>query len=146
MLADKENALAHKRVSDLYDKDPASRLLGIIITVIEINQCQLTMTVNDKMTNGYDLCHGGFIFTLADTAMAFVCAAQGESSVTTNAQIEFLHPAKLHDELTASARITLQNGRHLYCDIEITNQDNTPIAISRGHQVSVKSPDKLEKT
>lgn len=122
-------------VNTLLAADPASKLLGIAIDNVTYEQCQISMIVSNKMTNGYDLCHGGFIFTLADTALAFACATKGQHSVTTNAQIEYINPAKLHDELVATAKVTLDKGRHLYCDIEITNQDQSPIALCRGHQV-----------
>lgn len=127
-----------ENVHDLLAQDPASRLLGISITKLALGECQLSMTVTDTMTNGYDLCHGGFIFTLADTALAFSCATYGHATVTANAQIEFINPAKLNDQLMARASITLQKGRHIYCDIKIVNQENTAIALCRGHQVSIK--------
>ncbi|NQZ83247.1 MAG: hotdog fold thioesterase [Colwellia sp.] len=127
-----------ENVHDLLAQDPASRLLGISITKLALGECQLSMTVTDTMTNGYGLCHGGFIFTLADTALAFSCATYGHATVTANAQIEFINPAKLNDQLMARASITLQKGRHIYCDIKIVNQENTAIALCRGHQVSIK--------
>ena len=133
-----------KNVHDLLAQDPASRLLGISITALLQGECQLSMTVTDNMTNGYDLCHGGFIFTLADTALAFSCATYGHATVTANAQIEFINPAKLNDLLIATASITLLKGRHIYCDIKIVNQENTVIALCRGHQVSIKQRNSVE--
>jgi len=133
-----------KNVHDLLAQDPASRLLGISITELSLGECLLSMTVTDTMTNGYDLCHGGFIFTLADTSLAFSCATLGYVSVTANAQIEFINSAKLNDQLIATANITLQKGRHIYCDIKIVNQENTVIALCRGHQVSIKQRNSVE--
>jgi acyl-CoA thioesterase len=127
-----------KHIQSLLAQDPASRMLGIAIESITLGACKLVMTVTSTMTNGYNLCHGGFIFTLADTALAFSCASYGQATVTANAQIEFISPARLNDHLTATAKVTLQKDRHIYCDIKIVNQENTAIALCRGHQLSIK--------
>jgi len=127
-----------KHIQSLLVQDPASRMLGIAIESIILGECTLVMTVTSTMTNGYNLCHGGFIFTLADTALAFSCASYGQATVTVNAQIEFICPARLNDQLTATAKVTLQKDRHIYCDIKIVNQENTTIALCRGHQLSIK--------
>jgi acyl-CoA thioesterase len=139
----KDNQVA-KHVQSLLVQDSASRLLGISIEKIVLGECQLSMTVTKTMTNGYDLCHGGFIFTLADTALAFSCASYGQATVTANAQIEFISPARLNDQLTATAKVSLQKDRHIYCDIKIVNQENTAIALCRGHQLSIKQSHLVE--
>ncbi len=138
------NIQANKHVQALLAQDPASRMLGISIIKIVLGECELAMTVTNTMTNGYDVCHGGFIFTLADTALAFSCASYGQTTITANAQIEFISPARFDDKLIATAKVTLQKDRHIYCDIKIVNQENTTIALCRGHQLSIKQSNLVE--
>ncbi|MFT4925360.1 MAG: acyl-CoA thioesterase [Phenylobacterium sp.] len=121
--------------SALLQQDPASRMLGIEIVAAKAGFCQLSMTVRSDMTNGYDVCHGGFIFTLADTAVAFACANQDKVAVSASSQIDFLASAKLADRLMATATIKQQSGRHCYCDIEVANQNGEIVALLRGRQV-----------
>jgi acyl-CoA thioesterase len=119
----------------LLEQDPASLMLGITIVQAKGGFCQLSMAVRDDMTNGYDVCHGGFIFTLADTAVAFACADTDKIAVSASSQIDFLASAKRKDTLTATAGITHQSGRNCYCDIKVENQYGEVIALVRGRQV-----------
>jgi acyl-CoA thioesterase len=123
----------------LLANDPASKMLGIAISKIQPDFCQTTMTVRDDMTNGYNVCHGGFIFTLADTALAFACAEHDKIAVSAAAQIDFLLPAALGDQLVAEANIQIKSGRNLFCDIIVRNQKNETIALAKGRQVQMKN-------
>jgi acyl-CoA thioesterase len=123
----------------LLANDPASKMLGIEIRTIKPEFCQTTMTIRDDMTNGYNVCHGGFIFTLADTALAFACAEHGKIAVSASAQIDFLLPAYLGDELVAEANVQIKSGRNLFCDIIVRNQENEVIALVKGRQVQMKN-------
>lgn len=127
--------MALQTIKALLQQDPASRMLGIEIVAAKPGFCQLTMTVRDDMTNGYDVCHGGFIFTLADTAVAFACADTDKMAVSASSQVDFLASAKLSDTLTATASMIKQSGRNCYCDIEVENQAGEMIVLVRGRQV-----------
>ena len=123
----------------LLSNDPASQMLGIKISEIGSGRCKLIMFVTDKMTNGYDLCHGGFLFTLADTACAFACAKDNERVLSVSSQIEYIAPAHNKDKLIATANVSHTNGKYIYCDVEIHNQNKQMIALLRGKTVRKKN-------
>jgi acyl-CoA thioesterase len=123
----------------LLANDPASKMLGITISDIQADHCKTTMIIRDDMTNGYNVCHGGFIFTLADTALAFACAEHTKIAVSASAQIDFLLPAYLGDQLIAEANVQIKSGRNLFCDIIVRNQKNEVIALVKGRQVQMKN-------
>ncbi len=129
----------------LLAKDPASQMLGITIKELKPGFCETTMTIRDDMTNGYDICHGGFVFTLADTALAFACAEEGKVAVSASAQIDFIAPARLGDNLIAQAQIQHTSGRNLFCDIIVRNQNNELVALVKGRQVQMKSANEKRK-
>jgi acyl-CoA thioesterase len=82
----------------------ASKALGIAIEIPQAGSAVAQMTVRDDMVNGFDVCHGGLLFTLADTAFAFACNAYDNVTFAASANIEFIRPARLGDELRARAR------------------------------------------
>lgn len=124
-------------IEQMLAKDSASRSLGIELTAVNDQGVQMSMTVTDTMTNGYGICHGGFIFTLADTALAFACVALGESALTQSAQIDYIHSAQLGDRLQAVAKVKHQRKRNICCDVEVYNQQDQLIALIRGRQLVV---------
>jgi len=129
--------LAERAAQALYDPDRASRALGMRITAIAPQTCTVTMTVRADMTNGHRICHGGMIFTLADSAFAFACNSGGEPTVAASGSIDFLAAAYEGDELTACARERWRGGRSGIYEVTITNQAGATIALFRGrsHQV-----------
>ncbi|TQV80253.1 hotdog fold thioesterase [Aliikangiella coralliicola] len=122
--------------SQLLANDPASKMLGIELTDIDDGSCSVFMLVQENMTNGYDICHGGFVYTLADTASAFAGAMEGETVLSSSNQIDYLLPAKLGDELTAKASINCISGRRLFCDVSVTNQHGKAVALMRSQLIS----------
>jgi acyl-CoA thioesterase len=122
----------------LYARDPAARALGIEIRSIGAGTARLAMRVRPDMLNGHALCHGGLIFTLADTAFAYACNSYNENSLAASASIEFLAPANVGDELTAEAREQIRVRRHGIYDVEVSNQDGIRIAMFRGRSVKVE--------
>jgi acyl-CoA thioesterase len=94
------------------------------------------MQVREDMVNGFNICHGGLVFTLADTAFAFACNAYDDLSVAGSGHIEFLLPANLNDVLTASAREEKRSGRNGFYTIDVNNQEGALIALFRGRSVS----------
>jgi acyl-CoA thioesterase len=129
--ADKQ-ALAERAVQAIYAPDRASQTLGIRIVAIAPSECVATMTVQPDMVNGFATCHGGLIFTLADSAFAFACNSGGEVTVAATASIDFLAAARVGDELTASARELWHGGRSGIFEVIVTNQTGAQISLFRG--------------
>lgn len=120
----------------MYAGDKASRALGIDVEVIEAGSVSATMRVREDMVNGFNICHGGLIFTLADTAFAFACNAYDELTVAGSGHIEFLRPVNLHDMLRAVAREELRGERVGFYTVQVLNQDEAVVALFRGRSVS----------
>ena len=97
-------ALAERVAAGMFARDRASRGLGMRIAKIGPGFAELTMTVRDDMVNGHAICHGGFVFTLADSAFAFACNSYNANTVAAGCAIEFLAPSREGDVLTATAR------------------------------------------
>jgi acyl-CoA thioesterase len=125
-------ALAERSAKTLYDPDRASQALGMRITAIAPQRCTVTMPVRADMTNGHAICHGGIIFTLADSAFAFACNSGGEATVAATGSIDFLAAAHEGDTLTASAHELWRGGRSGIYEVQITNQAGATIALFRG--------------
>ena len=93
----------------------------------------MAMTVTEAMVNGHGICHGGFIFALADSAFAFACNSHGERAVARHAAIDFLRPARLGETLRAEAIERARSGRSGIYDVRVTGLDGGLIAEFRGH-------------
>ena len=120
--------------------DKASRALGMKIEIREVGAATAQMTVRDDMVNGFNVCHGGLLFALADTAFAFACNAYDRKTVAASANIEFLRPAMLGDRLRAMAEEEHRGRRSGYYRVWIRNQDNEPVALFQGRSVSRDEP------
>ena len=96
------------------------------------------MTVRADMLNGHAICHGGFIFTLADSAFAYACNSYNLNTVASGCAIDFLAPAREGDVLTAVAQERSASGRTGVYDIEVTNQRGEKIALFRGKSYRIK--------
>ena len=116
--------------------DNASRALGIDVEITTVGQATATMRVREDMVNGFDICHGGLVFTLADTAFAFACNAYDDLSVAGSGHIEFLRPANLNDVLTATSREETRSGRNGFYTVDVSNQEGALVALFRGRSVS----------
>jgi acyl-CoA thioesterase len=127
-----------RNVETVLAKDSASLGLGIKVQQASDEQVTLNLLVLEKMTNGYNICHGGVIFSLADTALAFACVALGEIAVTQSAQIDYISSAKLGDQLRATTRIVNRRNRNILCDVQVVNQRDELIALVRGKQVIMR--------
>jgi acyl-CoA thioesterase len=122
----------------MYENDAASRGLGIAIEVIAPGYSRATMTVRPDMANGFGLCHGGVITTLADTAFAFACNSHNELTLASGIFIEILNPGHVGDRLIAEAREVVINGRLGLYDITVTNQHGKQVAQMRGRSHTMK--------
>jgi acyl-CoA thioesterase len=90
------------------------------------------------MVNGHGICHGGFIFALADSAFAFACNSFNRRAVAQSNTITYLRPAKLHDVLTARAVQTASAGRSGITDVTVTDQAGRQVAVFRGLSRSIE--------
>jgi acyl-CoA thioesterase len=125
----------------LFANDRASQELGISLLAVEPGVARVTMQVRPDMVNGHGICHGGLIFTLADSAFAFACNSHGPATVAAAVAIDFLAPARIGDVLTAEARERWLGGRTGLYDLAVTRADGTVIAHARGrsHRLHVAS-------
>jgi acyl-CoA thioesterase len=121
----------------MFAADRASQGLGMTITHLGEGTATLTMTVRDDMLNGFHICHGGFITTLADSAFAFACNSRNVVTVAAGLTVDFLAPAHSGDVLTAAASETSRAGRTGVYDIVVTNQHGRRVALVRGRSHSL---------
>jgi acyl-CoA thioesterase len=130
--------LAEATAHAMYAQDQASQALGMKICEMRPGYAQLTMQVRKDMVNGHQICHGGLIFTLADSAFAFACNSYNAVTVASGATIEFLLPGRLGDELTATAQERTRSRRTGIYDVSVSNQKGECIAMFRGrsHQLA----------
>ena len=127
--------LARACAEKMYADDHASRALGIEIEIPEPGTAVASMTVRKDMVNGFDICHGGMVFTLADTAFAFACNAYDEVTVAGAASIDFLRPVFLGDELKAVALEEHRGRRGGVYAVEVVNQHGEFVALFRGRAI-----------
>jgi acyl-CoA thioesterase len=144
---DDRQALAERSAKALFDPDRASQSLGMRITAVAPGSCTVVMTVRPDMCNGHGICHGGMIFTLADSAFAFACNSGGEPTVAAGASIDFLAPGRAGDELTATARELWRGGRSGLYEITVTNQHGERLAFFRGrsHRLGARAQELREQ-
>ncbi|WP_164938802.1 hydroxyphenylacetyl-CoA thioesterase PaaI [Bradyrhizobium guangdongense] len=116
----------------MWAEDDASKGLGMEIVEIGPGFATLAMVVRPDMVNGQRIAHGGFIFTLADSAFAFACNSHNERVVAAQGQITFIKPGRLSDRLVANAREVTRGGRSGIYDVRVTAGD-VVIAEFRGH-------------
>jgi acyl-CoA thioesterase len=135
---DDAQALAERVAEAMWARDDASRRLGMRIVEVAPGCATLTMTIRTDMLNGHAICHGGFIFTLADSAFAFACNSYNLTTVASGCAIEFLAPAREGDVLTAIAQERSIAGRTGVYDIDVANQRGETIALFRGKSYRIK--------
>jgi acyl-CoA thioesterase len=128
--------LAQACADAMWKDDDASSGLGMKIVDIGAGRATLTMIVRPDMVNGQRIAHGGFIFTLADSAFAFACNSHNEKSVAAQGDITFIRPGKLGDTLVATAREISRGGRSGIYDVRVTSGDDV-IAEFRGHSRTI---------
>jgi acyl-CoA thioesterase len=129
--------LARACAEAMWNEDDASKGLGMEIVEVKPGRATLAMTVQPQMVNGQRIAHGGFIFTLADSAFAFACNSHNERVVAAEGNITFIRPGKLGDRLVATAREISRSGRSGIYDVRVTREDGTVIAEFRGHSRAI---------
>lgn len=130
--------LAERVGQIMYAQDQASKALGMTLEAIGPGHARLHMTVREDMLNGHRTCHGGLIFTLADSAFAFACNACNRVTVALAAEITFIEPARLGDRLVAEATERSRTRRTGVYDVEVTGEDGRKIALFRGNAYETK--------
>ncbi|MDH5519928.1 MAG: hydroxyphenylacetyl-CoA thioesterase PaaI [Acidimicrobiia bacterium] len=129
---------ARDAAQSMYADDAASKGLGMEITEVDYGRAVVTMTVRGDMVNGLDICHGGLIFSLADSAMAFATNSYNDYAVATNAEIDWVAPARRGDVLTATATERHRVGRNAITDVIVANAEGAVVAHFRGRTRQVK--------
>jgi acyl-CoA thioesterase len=124
----------------LYAGDTASRALGIELLEAAPGSVRVAMTVRDDMVNGHGICHGGILFTLADSAFAFACNLHGEPMVAAGASIEFLAPVPRGARVTATATEISRTARGGIYDVVVAKESGEPLAHFRGRCARLRLP------
>ena len=129
---------AEKSCATMWEADRASKWLGLEIAAVGPGRARLTMDVEEHHCNGHGIAHGGFLFTLADSAFAFACNSYNQSCVAQHNQISFIAPGKLGDTLVAEAREISRTGRSGIYDVTVFSSDGSKVAEMRGCSRQIK--------
>lgn len=130
--------LAEACASAMWNDDSASQRLNMSLGHIAPGQATLTMTITADMSNGHGNCHGGYMFTLADSAFAFACNTYNQLVVAQHCSVTYLAPGQIGDRLTATAVEVSRKGRSGIYDVRLTNQNGQHVVEFRGHSRTVK--------
>lgn len=131
------DAIAKRAAEAMWAGDRATNGLGMSLDEVRAGFARISMTVRDDMVNGHDICHGGFIFALADSAFAFACNSRNLTTVASGARIDFIRPAHLGDALYATSEVVHQGKRSGIYDSVVYNQDDEIIAQFRGNSATI---------
>jgi acyl-CoA thioesterase len=130
--------LARRVGEAMYAADTASKdTLGMQLLSCEPGRATMRMAVQALHLNGHKICHGGFMFTLADSTFAYACNSRNHNTVASGCSIEFLRPAHEGDELTCEGVEQTLSGRHGVYDMRITNQKGQAVALFRGKSTQI---------
>jgi acyl-CoA thioesterase len=131
-------ALAQEVAATMFAADKAARVtMGIELVDVAPGRAVLQMPVRELHLNGHAVCHGGFIFTLADTTFAYACNSRNKNTLAAGCSIEFLKPGLKDDVLTCEAQEQVLKGRHGIYDAKVTNQKGEVIAMFRGKSAQI---------
>jgi acyl-CoA thioesterase len=122
----------------MWAEDSASKGLGMRLISIEPGRAMLGITVTESMVNGLDTAHGGFIFTLADSTLAYASNTHNRRAFAQHCAVTFVAPGRLGDRLVATGIERHRAGRSGIYDITVTRDDGTVIAEFRGHTRTVE--------
>lgn len=129
---DAATSLARQTAEAMYSRDAASKLIGLSLIDIGPGYSQLTMRVRPDMVNGHHICHGGYLFTLADSAFAYACNSYNRNTVASACHIDFLAPAREGEILEARCEERSLSGRTGVYDTTIRNPHGKVVALFRG--------------
>jgi acyl-CoA thioesterase len=123
---------ARRAADAMWASDAASQTAGLRLDAIGPGTARMSMTVRDDHLNGHGICHGGVIFTLADSAFAFACNSHNRVAVAQHNTISYLSPGQPGETLTANAREVSLTGRNGITDVIVTGSDGRQVALFRG--------------
>lgn len=130
-------AVAQRSAQVMFEGDRTCHALGVVVDEVAPGRASARMTVTDTMINGHNMAHGGFMFLLADTAFAYACNSYGTVTVAQGAQVTFLRPAALGDELVAEAVERSRFGRNGIYDVTVRKTDGVVMAEFRGQSMTL---------
>ena len=130
--------LAERVRDSMFRTDAAAQALGLQVTAISAGHATVTMAVRADMLNGFGICHGGLISTLADTAFAYACNSYNDLTVASGFDVDLLAAGREGDLLTAQAAVVSQAARMGVYDVEVRNQAGERVAVFRGRSYRIK--------
>jgi acyl-CoA thioesterase len=122
----------------MWSRDHVAQGLGMTLAHVQPGAARLNMQVRQDMVNGHAICHGGMLFTLADTAFAYACNSYNQNTVASACSIDFLAPAHLGDTLVAEAAERALGGRSGVYDVTVTTAAGKTVALFRGKSARIK--------
>jgi acyl-CoA thioesterase len=134
---DRPQAMAEACAKVMWADDRASQGLGMVLERVAPGEATVSMSVREDMTNGHGICHGGFIFTLADSAFAFACNTYDQRTVAQHCAVTFLRPGRLGDRLIARAVERSRTGRSGIYDVTVADGAGEVVAEFRGHSRTI---------
>lgn len=138
MNARTPQAIAEASAKTMWANDKASQGLGMSLDRVSPGEATISMTITNAMCNGLAICHGGYIFSLADSAFAFACNTYNRHVVAQHGAITFIAPAHAGERLTARAREVSRSGRSGVYDVTVAKDDGEVVAEFRGHSRTLK--------
>jgi len=134
-----DDASPERVAAAMYERDRAAHAMGIELLEVRAGFARLAFNVRDDMLNGYDMCHGGFVFALADTAFAYACNSRNRATVALQCAISYVAPARAGERLIATAQERALGGRTGTYDVEVQRADGTVLAFFRGTSYRVNA-------
>lgn len=129
---------AERSAAAMFATDSASQGLGMTLDLIAPGQATLSMTIREDMLNGHRIAHGGFLFTLADSAFAFACNSYNQLTVAQQNQITYMAPGREGERVTARGVEVSRTGRSGIYDVTVTGEDGRTLALMRGLSRTIK--------
>jgi acyl-CoA thioesterase len=130
--------LAEQVRDTMFAKDAAAHALGMMVGAVGPGRATVTMTVRPDMLNGFGICQGGLVTTLADTAFAYACNSHNALTVASGFDVDLLAASHAGDVLTATGQAVAQGARMGVYDIEVHNQKGERVAVFRGRSYRMK--------
>ncbi|MFK8029604.1 MAG: hydroxyphenylacetyl-CoA thioesterase PaaI [Gammaproteobacteria bacterium] len=132
--------IARKSAEVMWANDVSSAHIGMVLKSVTPGEAVIEMPVADYMLNGQNVCHGGYVFTLADSCFAFACNSYNDATLAQGAAIDFVRPALPGDVLTAQAEEVNRGRRTGVFDVSVKNQHGKLIAVFRGKSFASGKP------
>lgn len=132
-------AFSERVAAEMFARDRTAQSLAICIEAVRPGHARVSMRVRDDMLNAHDICHGGFVFLLADCAFAYACNAENRSTLALACTINFAATARRGEQLIAVGDASARAGRTGVYDVTVTAAgDGRTIALFRGHSYRIE--------